>query len=68
VTNLSKWQDVRDEIVARLGGEEAISEARRRNQAYIDGHWAAEDCVSSASALCREPVRDEHPNLRHDPH
>lgn len=40
--NFSKWQDVRGEIVAGLGGEEGVSEARRRNQAYIDGHRLAE--------------------------
>jgi len=40
--NFSKWQDVRGEIVAGLGGEEAVSEARQRNQAYIDGHRLAE--------------------------
>ena len=42
MTSFSKWQDVRDEIVAGLGGEEAVTEARRRNQAYIDGHRLAE--------------------------
>jgi transcriptional regulator with XRE-family HTH domain len=42
MTSFSKWQDVRGEIVAGLGGEEAVTEARRRNQAYIDGHRLAE--------------------------
>ena len=42
MTNFPKWQDVRDGIVAGVGGEEAVTEARRRNQAYIDGHQLAE--------------------------
>jgi len=42
MTNFSKWQDIRGELVAGLGGEEAVTEARRRNQAYIDGHRLAE--------------------------
>jgi DNA-binding XRE family transcriptional regulator len=42
MTNFPKWQDVRDGIVAGAGGEEAVTEARHRNQAYIDGHRLAE--------------------------
>ncbi|MGR6914832.1 helix-turn-helix domain-containing protein [[Actinomadura] parvosata] len=42
MTNFHKWSDVRAEIVANSGGEEAVAEARRRNQAYIDGHRLAE--------------------------
>jgi DNA-binding XRE family transcriptional regulator len=42
MTNFSKWQDVRDGIVAEVGGEDAITGARQRNQAYIDGHRLAE--------------------------
>ncbi|GAB3108591.1 XRE family transcriptional regulator [Streptomyces calidiresistens] len=37
-----KWSDVRAEVVAGAGGEEAVAEARKRNQAYIDGHRLAE--------------------------
>ncbi|WP_430780865.1 helix-turn-helix domain-containing protein [Actinoplanes sp. G11-F43] len=36
------WTDVRAEIVAELGGEEKIAEARRQTQAYIDGYRLAE--------------------------
>ena len=42
MTNFPKWQDVRDGIVAGAGGEEAVTEARHRNQGYIDGHRLAE--------------------------
>ncbi len=42
MTNFPKWRDVRSDIVAESGGEEAVAEARRRNQAYIDGHRLAE--------------------------
>jgi DNA-binding XRE family transcriptional regulator len=42
MTNFPEWRDVRGDIVAGVGGEEAIAEARRRNQAYIDGHRLAE--------------------------
>ena len=42
MTNFPKWQDVRDDIVAGAGGEQAVTEARHRNQAYIDGHRLAE--------------------------
>ena len=42
MTEFPRWQDVRNGIVAGAGGEEAIAEARNRNQAYIDGHRLAE--------------------------
>jgi DNA-binding XRE family transcriptional regulator len=42
MTNFPKWQDVRDGIVAGAGGEEAVTGARHRNQAYIDGYRLAE--------------------------
>jgi hypothetical protein len=42
MTNFPKWSDVRADIVATSGGEEAVAEARRRNQAYIDGYRLAE--------------------------
>jgi DNA-binding XRE family transcriptional regulator len=42
VTSFPRWQDVRADIVAGAGGEEAVAEARHRNQAYIDGHRLAE--------------------------
>jgi DNA-binding XRE family transcriptional regulator len=42
MTEFPRWQDVRSSIVAGAGGEEAIAEARNRNQAYIDGHRLAE--------------------------
>ena len=42
MSNFPKWQDVRGGIVTGAGGEEAITQARHRNQAYIDGHRLAE--------------------------
>ena len=42
MTNFPNWKDIRDEIVAGAGGEEAVAKARHRNQAYIDGHRLAE--------------------------
>ncbi|WP_440069262.1 helix-turn-helix domain-containing protein [Streptosporangium sp. OZ121] len=42
MTNFPKWSDIRADIVADSGGEKAVDEARRRNQAYIDGHRLAE--------------------------
>ena len=42
MTEFPRWQDVRDGIVAGADGEQAVAEARRRNQAYIDGHRLAE--------------------------
>jgi DNA-binding XRE family transcriptional regulator len=42
MTSFPKWRDVRADIVAASGGEEAVAEARRRNQAYIDGYRLAE--------------------------
>lgn len=37
-----KWSDIRADVVAGAGGEEAVTKARKRNQAYIDGHRLAE--------------------------
>jgi DNA-binding XRE family transcriptional regulator len=42
MTNFPTWHDVREDIVAGAGGERAVTEARHRNQAYIDGHRLAE--------------------------
>ena len=42
MTDFPRWQDVRGGIVAGAGGEEAVTGARQRNQAYIDGHRLAE--------------------------
>ena len=42
MTEFPRWQDVRGGIVAGVGGEEAITEARNRNQSYIDGRRLAE--------------------------
>jgi hypothetical protein len=42
MTDFPKWRDVRADIVASAGGEQAVAKARRRNQAYIDGHRLAE--------------------------
>ncbi len=42
MTNFPKWNDVRGDIVAEAGGEQEVVEARKRNQAYIDGHRLAE--------------------------
>ncbi|GAA2719476.1 helix-turn-helix transcriptional regulator [Actinocorallia aurantiaca] len=42
MTNFPKWSDVRAGIVAEAGGEQAVAEARKRNQSYVDGHRLAE--------------------------
>ncbi|WP_157529958.1 hypothetical protein [Microtetraspora niveoalba] len=42
MTGFPKWSDIRADIVADSGGEEAVAEARRRDQAYIDGFRPAE--------------------------
>jgi hypothetical protein len=42
MTDFPRWQDVRGGIVAGAGGGEAVTEARQRNQARIDGHRLAE--------------------------
>jgi DNA-binding XRE family transcriptional regulator len=42
MTDFPKWRDVRADIVASSGGDEVVAEARKRNQAYIDGHRLAE--------------------------
>ena len=38
----SKWSDIRPQVVAELGGEPVVTEARRRQQAYIDAYRLAE--------------------------
>ncbi|THJ30866.1 helix-turn-helix domain-containing protein [Candidatus Frankia alpina] len=42
MTRFPRWSDVRAGLVADAGGEEALAEARRRNQTYIDGRRLAE--------------------------
>ncbi|MBW6433217.1 helix-turn-helix transcriptional regulator [Actinoplanes hulinensis] len=42
MTEFPLWKDVRAEFVEKAGGEERITEARRRQQAYIDGYRLAE--------------------------
>ncbi|MFE3447572.1 helix-turn-helix domain-containing protein [Nonomuraea sp. NPDC059194] len=42
MTNFPKWSDIRADIVANSGGEEAVIETRRHTQAYIDGYRLAE--------------------------
>ncbi|MBO3740395.1 helix-turn-helix domain-containing protein [Actinoplanes flavus] len=42
MTEFPLWKDVRAEFVEKAGGEERIAEARRRQQAYIDGYRLAE--------------------------
>lgn len=48
MTNFPQWSDVRADIVAEAGGEQAVAEARKHNQAYIDGHRLAE-CRTDAN-------------------
>ncbi|MGA4994514.1 hypothetical protein [Nonomuraea bangladeshensis] len=50
MTSFPKWNDVRADIVATSGGEEAVAEARRRNQAYIDDCELAERRTQTLSA------------------
>jgi len=42
MTEFPKWNDVRAGLVTDVGGEQALADARRHNQAYIDGHRLAE--------------------------
>ena len=42
MTNFSKWSDVRADLVANVGDEEALVEARQRNQAFIEEHQLAQ--------------------------
>ncbi|MEU0477739.1 helix-turn-helix transcriptional regulator [Streptosporangium sp. NPDC006013] len=42
MTNFPKWSDIRTDIVANSGGEEAVAEVRQRSQAYIDAYRLAE--------------------------
>lgn len=49
MTEFPKWRDVRSKIVAAAGGEEGVAAARRRNQAYIDGHHLAEAAQGTRS-------------------
>lgn len=42
MTEFPGWRDVRGDIVAGAGGEEAVIQARHRNQVYIDGHRLAQ--------------------------
>jgi DNA-binding XRE family transcriptional regulator len=42
MSRFPRWNGVRAGLVADAGGEEALTEARRRNQAYIDGHRLAD--------------------------
>jgi len=38
----AKWSDIRSELVAQAGGQEALASARAAQQAHIDGHRLAE--------------------------
>ncbi|HEY5879293.1 MAG TPA: helix-turn-helix transcriptional regulator [Nakamurella sp.] len=38
----TKWSDLRPQVVAELGGEQIVTEAGHRQQAYIDAHRLAE--------------------------
>lgn len=38
----AKWSDIRPELVAQAGGEDALATARAAQQAHIDGHRLAE--------------------------
>jgi DNA-binding XRE family transcriptional regulator len=42
MTNLIQEHDVRDDVVAGVGGQETVTDARHRNQAHVDGHRLAE--------------------------
>lgn len=38
----TKWSEIRSELVAQAGGEDALAAARAAQQAHIDGHRLAE--------------------------
>src|ERR1700722_12559424 len=56
MTEFPRGQDVRG-VVAGFGGEEAIIEARNRNQSYIDGHRLAERRKASGLAQAQAAER-----------
>ncbi|MFF4236870.1 MULTISPECIES: helix-turn-helix domain-containing protein [Actinomadura] len=56
MTNFPKWSDVRADVVEGAGGERGVAEARKRNQAYIDGHRLAER--RKAIGLSQKEVAD----------
>jgi hypothetical protein len=58
MTNFPEWRDVRADIVADVG-EEAIAEARRRNQAHIDAHRLAETAQGTGPDAARGRRADE---------
>ncbi|NUW29823.1 hypothetical protein HTZ77_00025 [Nonomuraea sp. SMC257] len=64
MTNFPKWSNVRADVVAASGGEEAVTEARRHNQAYIDGYLPAEatraEVVDRVSASRCQVSQAEH--------
>ena len=41
MTSFPEWQDVRDGIVAELGGEEPLTGAGHRDQGYVGRHRLA---------------------------
>ena len=56
MTDFPKWSDVRADIVEGAGGEKSVAEARKRNQAYVDGHRLAER--RTASGLSQAEVAE----------
>lgn len=42
MTEFPRWRDIRPDLVEKAGGEKAVAEARKRQQAYIDGYRLAE--------------------------
>ncbi|MDX6743820.1 hypothetical protein [Actinocorallia sp. A-T 12471] len=50
MTNYPTWRAIRPDLVAEAGGDQAIAEARKHNQTYIDNYRAEE-----AADAAREP-------------
>ncbi|CAI7974330.1 hypothetical protein FRAHR75_1300007 [Frankia sp. Hr75.2] len=42
MTRFPRWNEVRAGLVADAGGDKALTDARRLQQAYIDGHRLAD--------------------------
>ena len=49
MTDFPKWRDVRADVVAGAGGEEAVAEARKRNHAF-DAQYGPEDILRALPA------------------
>ncbi|BCY14909.1 hypothetical protein L3i22_099970 [Actinoplanes sp. L3-i22] len=64
MTRYFTWSDIRAEFVAQAGGEEAIAEARRQSQAYIDAYRPAEQRIAQGQDVTVGDEASEPPVIR----